>query len=180
MFELWILLLPTLESFLKNFSPNFIQVQFSAFSPHPSLTPGPPHLPPISTPHHCPFFWMGPADLRPGWRLGRGCTFRPSHRWSQNVHHERRDAWVFENKLILVNSISRCQSSIISINDTADWSLPFYYYSFCCTWVLALYSPSPASFELFESLNEPLSMFYVVKEFFDCLLWNECDVNLFQ
>ena len=34
------------------FSPNFIvvQVQFSAFSPYPGLTPSPPHLPPISTP----------------------------------------------------------------------------------------------------------------------------------
>ena len=34
------------------FFPNFIvvQVQFSAFSPYPSLTPSPPHLPPISTP----------------------------------------------------------------------------------------------------------------------------------
>ena len=34
------------------FFPDFIviQVQFSAFSPHPSLTPSPPHLPPVSTP----------------------------------------------------------------------------------------------------------------------------------
>ena len=35
----------------KNFL-NFIvvQVHFSAFSPHPSLIPSPPHLPPIPTP----------------------------------------------------------------------------------------------------------------------------------
>ena len=38
------------------FFSNFIvvQVQFSAFSPQPSLTPSPPHHPPISTPHYCP------------------------------------------------------------------------------------------------------------------------------
>ena len=38
--------------FFQFFPSNFIfvQVQFSAFSPHPRLTPSPPHIAPVSTP----------------------------------------------------------------------------------------------------------------------------------